>query len=247
MDTLPCATLCQTAELRDSISGILAAGLGWRATAWPAAVCKLAGRQAGVRKCILSTFVGSGGRLHDHVTSALLYLQDIMLESQPRHRPQGNITSVFHFFVDAAHEPERSGLGGVLINEQGNPVGFFSEWITGSTLDEFEAKSGNPIFEMECFEIYCGITLWKRFIQRCNIVVFTDNQGTLSCVIKGHSDNQLGNMIVNATHRLGEECSCNCWYERVNTASNIADAPSRGVTPEWEARAPWTSVRFFAR
>ena len=55
-------------------------------------------------------------------------------------------------------------------------------------------------------------------------MVFTDNPGILSCMIKG---NRLGHMIVNAAHRLGDECSCNCWHERVNTASNIADAQSR--------------------
>ena len=167
--------------------------------------------------------------MHDAVTSALLHLRDVMLESHPR-RVDGNITSVFHLFVDGAHVPKWSGLGGVLINEQGNPVGFFSEEISGSTLDEFRAKSENPIFEMECFAIYCGVILWRRLIQGCNIVVNTHNQGTLSCMIKGHSDNQLGNVIVNATHRTNDECSCNCWYERVNTASNIADASSRGET-----------------
>ena len=78
--------------------------------------------------------------------------------------------------------------------------------------------------------IYCGVILWSRLIQGCNVVVYRDNQGTLSCVIKGYSENQLGNVIVNAAHRASDECSCNCWYERVNTASNIADAPSRGET-----------------
>ena len=129
-----------------------------------------------------------------------------MLESRPR-RIDGNITSVFHLFVDAAHEPTWPGLGGVLINERGNPMGYFSEEITGPTLDEFKAKSENPIFEMECFAIYCGVILWSRLIQGCNVVVYTDNQGTLSCMIKGHSENQLGNVIVNAAHRTSDECS----------------------------------------
>ena len=57
------------------------------------------------------------------MTSGLLHLRDVMLESHPR-RIDGNITSVFHLFVDAAHVPKWSGLGGVLINEHGNPVGF---------------------------------------------------------------------------------------------------------------------------
>ena len=120
-----------------------------------------------------------------------------MLESRPR-RIDGNITSVFHLFVDAAHETTWSGLGGVPINERGNAVGYFSEEITGSTLGEFKAKSENPIFEMECFAIYCGVILWSRLIQGCNVVVYTDNQGTLSCMIKGYFENQLGNVIVNA-------------------------------------------------
>ena len=229
-------TPARTSELRDSISEILEAGFLARKDGerlrgrLQFASNQIAGRQAGSAFKQLSAFIGGGGgRLHDSVTSALLHLRDIMLESRPR-RIDGNITSVFHLFVDAAHETTWSGLGGVLINERGNPVGYFSEEITGSTLGEFKAKSENPIFEMECFAIYCGVILWSRLIQGCNVVVYTDNQGTLSCMIKGHSENQLGNVIVNAVHRASDECSCNCWYERVNTASNIADAPSRGET-----------------
>ena len=110
-------TPARTAELRDSISEILAPGFLTRKDGerlrgrLQFASNQIAGRQTGSAFKQLSAFIGGGGgRLHDSVTSALLHLRDVMLESHPR-RIDGNITSVFHLFVDAAHEPKWSGLG----------------------------------------------------------------------------------------------------------------------------------------
>ena len=56
-------------------------------------------------------------------------------------------------------------------------------------------------------------------------------------MIHGTNKNDVGGRIVLATHDLCDEARVYPWFERVNTASNLADRPSRGESsPNWGAK-----------
>ena len=59
------------------------------------------------------------------------------------------------------------------------------------------------------------------------MVLFSDNMGVVGALFKCSSSNHFGDHIIQHTCKLEESLQCYVWYERVNTASNISDAPSR--------------------
>ena len=66
-------------------------------------------------------------------------------------------------------------------------------------------------------------------------------RGALYCMIHGISKNEVGGRIVLATHDLCDEAHVYPWFERVNTASNLADRPSRGESSRnWGLGLAWT-------
>ena len=134
--------------------------------------------------------------------------------------------------MDASCDDDRIGRGGVLISDAGVRAGYFSEWASQELRQLVGPDSKNPIFECECLAVLMCFHVWGGLLRGCNVVVFSDNEGTRACMIKGAFDNTVGMRIVDATHDIVDASCCVPWFERVNTASNIADDPSRGVEDE---------------
>ena len=201
------------------------------------AECQISGRGAGMAYKKLTGFIRDGaGYLDDEARSTLLTLRDRILHAPSRCVSQ-NLCNTMHLYVDASCEKRKVGLGGVLVNETGTKIGFFSEWASDGVVARMNPASGNPIFEFECLAILMGLRTWAPLIKNCNLVIFTDNDAALACMIRGMSDNDYGGKIVTCVHELSDEMVCNAWYERVNTTSNIADGPSRGARDEsWGPR-----------
>ncbi|CAE7198396.1 ubiad1 [Symbiodinium natans] len=231
-------TLCNTESRRDEIfealSDILSSGYlpqkdGERIRGrLQFAENQIAGKIAGTAYKQLSRFVlRGGGHLDECTRVALLRLRDRVNFSPPR-VICANILTTMHLYVDASCEGDNVGLGGVLVNEVGSKMGFFSERASEHVRRRMNPESGNPIFEYECLAILVGLRLWAPLIRSTNLVVFTDNEGALACMVAGISSNKYGEVIAQHVHVLCDELGLNIWFERVNTCSNVADAPSRG-------------------
>ncbi|CAE7532349.1 unnamed protein product [Symbiodinium natans] len=231
-------TLCNTESRRDEIfealSDILSSGYltqkdGERIRGrLQFAENQIAGKVAGTAYKQLSRFVQRGGGHLDECTRvALLRLRDRVNFSPPR-VICANILTTMHLYVDASCEGDNVGLGGVLVNEVGSKMGFFSDRASEHVRRRMNPESGNPIFEYECLAILVGLRLWAPLIRSTNLVVFTDNEGALACMVAGISSNKYGEAIAQHVHVLCDELGLNIWFERVNTCSNVADAPSRG-------------------
>jgi len=134
--------------------------------------------------------------------------------------------------------PEPAGLGGILLDSSGRYREYYSEMLDESALAAINVrKSGNPIFELECLAILCALHLWHSHLSGKHLVVYTDNNGALGSMIKGHSENLEGDAIVRLVHTILDLSDCIVWFERVCSSSNVADEPSRGVLrPSWGER-----------
>ena len=67
--------------------------------------------------------------------------------------------------------------------------------------------------------------------QRSCPFIFLDNEGAKEALVSEYSFNETSAAIVN---RIGDEFAAlfaRTWYDRVPSASNPSDAPSRGVAP----------------
>ena len=184
--------------------------------------------------------LAGGGKLSSVTRAHLQFLRDRMSRGRPR-RVSIALHETVHIFVDACHEPgasEPAGLGGILLDSSGQYREYYSEMLDASALAAINVrKSGNPIFELECLAILCALHLWHSHLSGKRLVVYTDNNGALGSMIKGHSENLEGDAIVRLVHTILDLSDCIVWFERVCSSSNVADEPSRGVLrPAWGER-----------
>ena len=145
----------------------------------------------------------------------------------------------WRIYVDASCDERRCGLGGVSMAGD-KAVGYFKTSASDDLLKRMNPYSDNPIFEFECLALLGSFKAWGPILRGCNIVAGSDNEGALSCIIRGASDNLCGAAIVQETRDLTDRLGCdgNVWFERVNNASNIADQSLReflvkGLVPKW--------------
>ncbi|CAE7418408.1 unnamed protein product, partial [Symbiodinium sp. CCMP2456] len=184
--------------------------------------------------------LAGGGKLGSSTRAHLQFLRDRMSKGRPR-RVSTALHETMHIFVDACHEPgstEPAGLGGILLDSSGRYREYYSEMLDESALAAINVRmSGNPIFELECLAILCALHLWHSYLSGKHLVVYTDNNGALGSMIKGHSENLEGDAIVRLVHTILDLSDCIVWFERVCSSSNVADEPSRGVLrPSWGER-----------
>ena len=72
---------------------------------------------------------------------------------------------------------------------------------------------------------------------------FLDNQASLSSLIRGTSTQDDVHELVQGVHLTLHQLSCRCWWEWVDTESNISDGLSRsGVLDPWTQSQDWDLV-----
>ena len=101
----------------------------------------------------------------------------------------------FHLYTDACLEDGEGGIGGVLLDQYGKVLSFFSQVVT-----EHQVALLNPrhketiIFELEALAVLVGCTTLlpaEGIITNDRIVVFIDNNSVLSRLISGKCGSEL--------------------------------------------------------
>ena len=101
-------------------------------------------------------------------------------------------------------------------------------WILpAEVLTRFEKKQ-NPIHQLELLPVLIASMIWKDRLRGRALLSFLDNEGAKAALVSGYSTNETSAAIVN---RVGDEFAAlvaRTWFDRVPSASNPSDAPSRG-------------------
>ena len=74
--------------------------------------------------------------------------------------------------------------------------------------------------------------MWSKRFRSCDLVCFTDNEAAKACLVKGSSAHEVANKLLFFQALKEAECDRIPWFSRVPSASNVADAPSRGDTSD---------------
>ena len=146
-----------------------------------------------------------------------------------------NFFERLHVYVDASFCSDgHSGLGGLLLDEQGQCLSFFSEEVPESLTSSIRRDDQDTIiFEPEGLAIAIGLHLFKNFLKGRHLVVFTDNQAAQACLIKCKSENDHMDLIIRFICTTEEELDLMSWVERVPSQANPADQLSPAVTPNY--------------
>ena len=139
---------------------------------------------------------------------------------------------IVHVYCDASYEPDSScpaDIGCVLVDLGSGFKAHIREFINRDEVDTWNISgSKHPIYEFELIAIAVALKGFRSRLFGKSIVVFTGNGGALGSLIRCKSDNAYGMSIFDKfICHLEESTHSFVWYERVNTASNIADAPPR--------------------
>ena len=182
----------------------------------------------------------AGPALSEHSKSALSLFRACLQNARPR-----EITAQWdvplYIFTDASFSPDSSdwpgGLGGVLVDHDGNYISAFSFQLRESDLSllGYPEKS-TVIFEAEMLALLVSLVLWKKHLRNHPVVMYVDNNSTRDVCISGSARTSPGNMLIRKILMLEDELSLVAWYARVPSHSNIADGPSRGSVDEIKTR-----------
>ena len=201
------------------------------------ASCQVFGRRP---KAALKLLASHGRQrkweISDVARHALGQLKQFLVQGKPR-PIRARKGSFVHIYVDASFEPEgHSGLGGVVFGPGGQALAWFGHQLDHAHLDQLlrgrDRVRETIIFELEALALAISLKVFGAFVERKGAVVFTDNDGVLGSFIRGHSDNEVCARLIDFFGQCEEELENTCWLDRVPSASNPSDAPSRGVSLE---------------
>ena len=224
-------------ELSSSIADVLLSGRMSKAEAQRLrgrllyAESQVFGRRSTKAMGVLSEFIhrGRGYTLSEDLRHALTFLREKVVSGKPR-TLHPYLGCCMHIYTDASFDTGqgRGGIGCVLLDPSTGKRQFICIAVSRSDAISIccEEKE-QPIFELETFAIYVALKSWSESLRSRPVIIFTDNDGALGACISCRSANQTGWNIVSCICSVEELLGAHVWYERVNTASNLADLPSR--------------------
>ena len=169
--------------------------------------------------------------LDSETKQSLEFLRDRVLLGGPR-RVLASPGRVYHLYTDASYENGKGGIGGVLLDGEGNVLSYFSAEILETHVATLNPQSKKTIiFELEALAVYVGCHELLPMLglhQNDRLVVFVDNEAVLCRLISGKGGGPIDNRIIHGVLTWEYDASLLTWYERVPSHANVADAPSRG-------------------
>ena len=164
-------------------------------------------------------------RVNAPLQQSLEYLRDRVVMGLSREVNSGD-RQIFHLYTDACHEAEGGGLGGMLYSCNGLLLRWFGEWREDLSAINPDGKAG-LIYELEMIAALQGVARLCQSINYSNLILFCDNEGVVGSLICGKTDVPLAQRWINDILAFEASKDLCLWVERVPSASNPADAPSR--------------------
>ena len=166
--------------------------------------------------------------------SALLNLRQYLVQAPPRTiRLKHSGAPVL--LTDGSFEMRGglplAGIGAILLDPADHACEYFASVVPDSILMPLSSQSKNPIFVVEAIAVLAAKRAWADRLRNRSCLIFIDNEATKAALIACYSPAGIGAATVQASVDLDINLQCLPWYDRVPTASNPADAPSRGDVP----------------
>ena len=228
----------RTSELVDELEQIIAVGTLRRKDAerlrgrMQFASGQIFGRSLRNKMKCLSRHIQQGRlNLTEETIEALRFMKEKLQLNSPRH-VSGCLSSFVHVYVDASFEPAGySGVGGIVFDESGKCLGFFSEPVEQPLLERIMQPGQKTVIqELEALAAYVAVVKFQHLLGKRRVVLFSDSEAVRGAFLKSWSSNSNCDNILNGLFKHEEEHDLQIWLERVASQSNPADQLSREVT-----------------
>lgn len=141
---------------------------------------------------------------------------------------EGNPSPVL-VFTDAAYENDVATWGIVVIDQVTGLKTALGGEVPASLVAVWHHLGSEQVITLaEAFAALLARHVFRDHLHKRRAIFFIDNEGARHALIKGTSPTLALLQIVQLFHTCAEYDFCWHWLERVPTASNVADLPSRG-------------------
>ena len=180
--------------------------------------------------------------LDDAHLDALKLLRSRLLQGRPRQIVVSAAARPVLLFTDGACEPAGdtfvTTIGGVLI-VPGQLPRVFGSHVPDRLVCQWAERSKHVIGQTELYAVLIARTLWADHLNDSRCIAFVDHTGVHSACINGSSSDKAWRALLMHLEAADEEKPSLMWYHRVPSASNCADAPSRGQWDELAFLGRW--------
>ena len=178
--------------------------------------------------------------LTDHEVKCLRFIAEVVATAEPRAVPVfGPSPSPFVLYTDAScEEGECPRLGWVLLG-QGRQTAGWTTVVPSSVMATWQLRK-QQIFPAEVMAVVVAAHFVASIVARSDILVFVDNEGATSALVRGSSSQPDVEELVMRAHSVFNTHRIKFWIEWIDTESNPADGLSRaGVQDPWTQHQQW--------
>ena len=142
-------------------------------------------------------------------------------------------------YTDASFENNRGHIAAVLFDIENNTPGKARKIDTILSSPASEEMIGlfrntSTIFGLELTAVVMAIFQFRLRFTGKSIVVYVDNNAVLGALVKGQTAGNPAHAFISGMWMAAATLSMTIWFERVPSATNVADLPTRGRTPGYE-------------
>ena len=133
-------------------------------------------------------------------------------------------------WTDGSWEPSTgfAGIGAVVLDSKGGAASVYEGVVPDLLLKRWRDEVGDQVIcEIELYALLMLRHGLQNILSGRRVIFFIDNDAARSVVIRGQSKSQAMHRLALALAAVESASPCISWIERVPSASNIADLPSR--------------------
>ncbi|CAE7467862.1 unnamed protein product, partial [Symbiodinium necroappetens] len=133
-------------------------------------------------------------------------------------------------WTDGSWEPSTgfAGIGAVVLDSKGGAASVYEGVVPDLLLKRWRDEVGDQVIcEIELYALLMLRVGLQNILSGRKVIFFIDNDAARSGVIRGQSKSQAMHRLALALAAVESTSPCISWTERVPSASNIADLPSR--------------------
>ncbi|CAE7383189.1 unnamed protein product [Symbiodinium sp. CCMP2456] len=156
-------------------------------------------------------------------------VKQTLQNTPPRVLKLSSSQEVVHLYVDGSWEDGFAGIGAVLINPATGVGRVWQGVVPSAIISRWKRDvSEFLICQIELYAALCMRVHLADFLYDRKLILWTDNDATGQCLVKGRSPSPSMQVMVKCFGRADIKQPCYLWIDRIPSSSNPADAPSRG-------------------
>ena len=168
--------------------------------------------------------------------------------AKPRTVRVGRQRKPVYIFTDGSGDPDpsrptrlKAGYGAVMYDPEDGALELFGGEVSRELMRLLPAGGDKKqiVGQSELIPCLAAKQIWKKRLTRRRALMFVDNEAAKFGLIKGSSPTRDSAWLLGEIYKEEADAETNTWFERVPSASNCADHPSRGkfeVLPEMGLR-----------